>query len=203
MQAVHIWALGSCFRPGRSVVSSWQLFQTRPFSCELMAAVSCRPGRSVVSSWQLFQAMQAVHIWAHGRCFMQTRPFSCELMACCFRLPDRDSGEQGETHWQGLTLQPHMLGLQLSSPPGLHPLVPQQSGKKGSLNCSFNSKVKTTVSRDFRSFFCLKDSIWARMNRRKWFCKLIRFREDIRSQSSKIASQHSQQLRWHPNFSLQ
>ena len=34
-----------------------------------------------------------------------------------------------------------------------------------------------TVSRDFWQFFCLKNSIWASMNRQKRFCELFCFRE--------------------------
>ena len=40
------------------------------------------------------------------------------------------------------------------------------------------------------------------MIRQKWFRELFRFREDIRSQSSKIACPRSQQIRGHANFSL-
>ena len=40
------------------------------------------------------------------------------------------------------------------------------------------------------------------MSRRKRFCELFRFREDIRSQSSKITCPRSQRLRRHSNFSL-
>ena len=39
------------------------------------------------------------------------------------------------------------------------------------------------------------------MNRQERFRELVRFGEDIRSQSSKIQCQWSQRLRGHPNFS--
>ena len=51
-------------------------------------------------------------------------------------------------------------------------------------------------------FICLKDSTWAPYEQAKTVSRTFRFREDIRSQSSKNRCQRSQGLRGHPNFSL-
>ena len=62
---------------------------------------------------------------------------------------------------------------------------------------------KWTVSQDFRPFFSLKDSTWAPYEQATTvFCKLFRFREDIRLQSLKIVFLRSQQRGGHANFSL-
>ena len=60
------------------------------------------------------------------------------------------------------------------------------------------SYCKGTVQRDFRPFYKIRPG--HHMNRHKRFRELFRFREDFRSQSSKIACQHSQQLCVQANF---
>ena len=60
------------------------------------------------------------------------------------------------------------------------------------------SDIKGTVSRDFLSlFFAEKILPGLHMNRQKCFREILRFREDIRSQSS-----CSQRLQRHTNFSF-
>ena len=54
----------------------------------------------------------------------------------------------------------------------------------------------------FDHFVGLKDSTYAPYEQTKRFRDLFRFREDIRSQRSKIWCPGSQRLRRHPNFSL-
>ena len=54
----------------------------------------------------------------------------------------------------------------------------------------------------YHYFFAYKISPGPHMNRQNWFCELFRFREDIQSQSSKIAWPRIRWLRRHANFSL-